>query len=522
MGAGFVQVSINNDGHLYLSTNPQITYFKIIYKKHTHFAIEHVMQHFTGSIDFGKQLTANIQKIGDLMHKVYLEIDLPVVCPIKCDPVSLNHQNTIEILYQYVTNYLQFNLMLVRKIITGTSIEHLTNNYKSVLLHYIQTHHSLVTNIYQKNLNIILQDIELLDVKTDIDNHKLSFKLPFLKNHFYHFCLQLYKPVSDAFAKEKAAIQNNCYKFAWAKELGHSLIDYVNFRIGSNVIDTHTGDWLSIRHHLFSQVNDSCYQQMIGNVDHLTVFNDLPKNSYKLIIPLHFWFCEQSGLALPLLPLRSSEVSFNVQLRNLKEVCQIDECFPNDMDAFQTKYNVYLQNAQLCVDYIYLDKEEKLKFAQNNHQYLIETVQSNYFNQNVTNKVDFHLYFSQPTKWMVWFMQSLKNRQSYQRYQYEEIATQISINNNVCGSFNLDAIYYDSYQPYLYFEASLPKGLNVYSFALQPKMYQPSGTLNLSVVDDLKLTLALNNKQVLETYFAVYTVSYNILQIKNGLASVLF
>jgi len=61
--------------------NPQITFFKVVYRRHTNFAIESIEQTFNGTVDFGRKVSCTVSRNGDLIHKVYLQVDLPVVSP---------------------------------------------------------------------------------------------------------------------------------------------------------------------------------------------------------------------------------------------------------------------------------------------------------------------------------------------------------------------------------------------------------------------------------------------------------
>jgi hypothetical protein len=64
---------------IYLTGNPQITFFKVVYRRHTNFAIESIEQTFNGSVDFGRKVSCTVSRNGDLIHKVYLQVDLPAL-----------------------------------------------------------------------------------------------------------------------------------------------------------------------------------------------------------------------------------------------------------------------------------------------------------------------------------------------------------------------------------------------------------------------------------------------------------
>ena len=64
---------------IYLSGNPQITFWKVVYRRHTNFSMESIEQTFNGQVDFGRRITATISRNGDLITKVYFQVDLPQV-----------------------------------------------------------------------------------------------------------------------------------------------------------------------------------------------------------------------------------------------------------------------------------------------------------------------------------------------------------------------------------------------------------------------------------------------------------
>ena len=79
MTGGLLQLAAIGVQDLYLTGNPQVSLFKIIYRRHTNFALESVRQTFDGEVDFGKSVTTKISRDGDLLHKIVLEIDLPEI-----------------------------------------------------------------------------------------------------------------------------------------------------------------------------------------------------------------------------------------------------------------------------------------------------------------------------------------------------------------------------------------------------------------------------------------------------------
>ena len=65
---------------IYLTGNPQITFFKVVYRRHTNFSMESIEQTFNGNVSFGGRATSTISRNGDLVSNMYLEIDPSTIC----------------------------------------------------------------------------------------------------------------------------------------------------------------------------------------------------------------------------------------------------------------------------------------------------------------------------------------------------------------------------------------------------------------------------------------------------------
>ena len=102
----------------------------------------------------------------------------------------------------------------------------------------------------------------------------------------------------------------------WVDKIGLALINYIEIEIEGNIIDKHYGEWLNIWHELTITKNHrKSYDAMIGNIPMLTSYS-YKKASYKLYIPLCFWFCNHTNLSLPLISLTNSDIIINVVFNN--------------------------------------------------------------------------------------------------------------------------------------------------------------------------------------------------------------
>ena len=79
MGGGLMQLVAYGAQDVYLNGNPQITFWKVTYRRYTNFAMESIEQTFNGQADFGRRVTCTISRNGDLAYRTYLQVTLPEI-----------------------------------------------------------------------------------------------------------------------------------------------------------------------------------------------------------------------------------------------------------------------------------------------------------------------------------------------------------------------------------------------------------------------------------------------------------
>ena len=174
------------------------------------------------------------------------------------------------------------------------------------------------------------------------------------------------------------------------------LVKSVEVEIGGQKIDKHYGAWLDIYNELF-ETNHDYSKNMVGGASTVPTRNP-GKVEQELFIPLRFWFNRNPGLALPLIALQYHEVKVKVDLAtaaSLNDVVSLSvagataapatavavgTALPTASTATADKVvgatlNVSMVSPQLLVNYVYLDTDERRRFAQVSHEYLIEQVQ---------------------------------------------------------------------------------------------------------------------------------------------------
>ena len=92
MGGALMQLVAYGAQDVYLTGNPQITFWKVTYRRHTNFALESIEQTFNGQADFGRRVTCTISRNGDLAYSTYLQVTLP---EISQSLSNTNSQNSV-------------------------------------------------------------------------------------------------------------------------------------------------------------------------------------------------------------------------------------------------------------------------------------------------------------------------------------------------------------------------------------------------------------------------------------------
>jgi len=339
---------------------------------------------------------------------------------------------------------------------------------------------------------------------------------------------------------------------AYVPYVGHRLINNVELEIGGQKIDKHYGEWLYIWSELTeTEGHRSAFDTMVGQTGDVsggsTEDNDAAPSaglqnvestaipSATLYIPLQFWFCRNAGLALPLIALQYHEVKINVEFETLANCTYGDESPTVDTTSF---------DAQLYVDYIYLDTEERRRFAQVKHEYLIEQLQFTGSETVAASANKLRLNFNHPVKELVWTVQSQTGSGEWNNYSNANNTEGYAVSGgtnvdgagllygngaNNCTNAKLqlnghdrfsqrDGAYFNLVQPYQHHTSSPSVGINCYSFALKPEEHQPSGTCNFSRIDNA----TLNVQSASAGTAKVYAVNYNVLRIMSGMGGIAY
>ena len=182
---------------------------------------------------------------------------------------------------------------------------------------------------------------------------------------------------------------------------GDALVKEVSIEIGGQLIDRHHKEWNQIWNELTTPASK------IDGLKAMKVASTEPHNASGdaggrlgtglVQVPLNFWFCRNAGLALPLIALQYHEVELKFTWGT-----NVRPNYNNDTDTGGCGTALVAGTADaLCkvyCDYIYLDTDERRRFAQVSHEYLIEQVQTH----SLANRQSNELTFNHPVKELIW------------------------------------------------------------------------------------------------------------------------
>ena len=321
---------------------------------------------------------------------------------------------------------------------------------------------------------------------------------------------------------------------------GEQLVKSITVELGGQQLDKLTATWYRIYDNLYrnSSTDRAAYRKMVDFVD-----GEVATTSKRMMIPVLFWFCRSPGNYLPLIAL---------QYHELRVTFEFDD-YTNIPGIASTALD-----ATLWADYVYLDQDERKKFAAQPHEYLIEQIQFT-GDENVTigstsKAQQIRLSFNHPTKMLAWVVADPathgKFTGGYAGASAEALApvlnAKLMLNGHDRADVRVGAVY-NKIVPYQANKANPDAGIYFMSFALSPCQHAPSGSLNMSRIDSSVLALSFKaasqagnttvtsniaNVTAPETTtvtdattlsaLRIFAVNYNVLRIMSGMGGLAY
>ena len=498
MTGGLLQLKyMGASGNIFVG-NPQISFFKSIFKTYGNFSTESVNVSFVKTPNFNDLTQSKIPINGDLINQMYLNLSLTlnvrnnydinnIILPSNItgttpanrhDISSSNFLNGTGLKYEY-DKKLDKNCIYIYNYKYIIAESEFTNkiNKDSLIVSEIN-----INNIYNNLFNKIDNTIDLTNVSSD------NLYVLFSDNNNEYFSAKIYIK----------SIEEDLTRF----------IKNISFEIDEYIIDKHNTEWLLAYDNYF---NNDVSKSITKKLKCITP--DMFNKKVKLYIPLRFYFTQVSNNALPIIALYHSNCVVKLYTNSINDTFS----FVNDIII-----SCPIEYCNLSINYIHLDKEEKKFFISNPHELLIEQVQ--YQKNSIKNDLEsnIELTFTYLSKYLIWNIP----------YNYYLDKAKIVFNNqDLCEE--LDGEYFHLIQPLEYSlgnkesfsRMEYNKNINgtyyLYSFSLKPNEKQPAGMCNMSRIDDKFLKVftkninnSINNNNEID--INLFSVNYNFLIIKGG------
>ena len=329
-------------------------------------------------------------------------------------------------------------------------------------------------------------------------------------------------------AGDKAATDD-----AWIAERA---VKDVELSIGGQRIDKHYQKWWRLYSELYLDESKKANYGKMTTSAHV---------GGKIFLPLIFFFNRNPGLALPLIALQYHEVRLDFDLSSDFKAAGV-----TDGSTFKVWAN-----------YVYLDTEERRRFAQKGHEYLIEQVQHTGTDTvSAGSEVQKRLSYNHPVKELVWCLDngddSLRTANAHATVTSNILGVTAESNclvssslagvplvafkganfseddNGTLDTFKLvlngqdrfkeqSGKYFNTVQPFVHHSGSPAPGVYAYSFALKPEEHQPTGSCNFSRIDNAQVAIKAKTG-IAETTLRMFATNYNVLRIQSGMGGLAF
>ena len=604
---GYIQLLAKGVQDFNLVGNPQISFYKIVYRRYTNFSMETKELKVTGNIiseNSNVTLECEIKRNADLLSNLYFTFELPDIYS-GCYPD--NHKGTYQLPYEFrwIEN-IGTNIINNAKIMLNeTTLNSYSGEFLQVLseLKYDDSkkkiYNEMTGNVPELYNPGLYNEDRFINKKSNFraiihdDNNTLNKNPTKIDNIPGSLCLysdgakctSIDIHSDGIFYTDGIKIKNdpNYNKLNCDFTLLHST--YPHVIESSTKQHTHFNISHDIKRALIIQQNDTNFTASSDFIPSI--------RKRKIKVPLNFCFSKTTGIALPLVALPYTQVNVEIILKNIKELYTILDYIPNqqvvrckpttiNIDRFigLSPFNI---KPKIEAEYIFLDNDERKRFAAGSHEYLIEDMQVHKI-KGISSTQDHSILFSNPVKELIIVsqrddMSRINNWNNYTNWPIENVAPYGYRYNNIENMYHdgtdyifynrlgvegttdadknfklkyfdenivknirllfngqsrvesKDAEYYNYIQPYQHYKRKIKKGIHVYSFSLNPDEFQPSGACNFSKIDNFKINIDLGiennvkeipnngNNPYFSYNFTVYAINYNILKITSGVAA---
>lgn len=326
----------------------------------------------------------------------------------------------------------------------------------------------------------------------------------------------------------------------WTNSLGHAMLVSAALEVGNNEIDKTYGLFMEMKHELESDVNrdvdelvlraQNATQLINWSHDGNTYLDSGGTKCVRLYVKLPFYFCQAPSQALPVISLQYHDIRVKVKTRKKSELIIYSD--PTNTTLSST-YNGAVSSAYLMCDFVFVDSTERRLFAANAHEYLVKNMQVSDFNTKAStaSKLSTSVVFNHPVTCFYWAVRTDANyNTNYDYFNFERTAGQGD--DTFCTAtikFNgserekpRDPLFYRVIKSSGYFNRTPRKNIYVYPFAMYPSSWFPSGSVNLSRIDNTTVELTYpttdaNGDPYGSADTIIFAENFNVVRIQGGM-----
>jgi hypothetical protein len=371
MTGGLLQIVTSGKQDIYLTINPEITFFKKVYRRHTNFSVELIKVNSENASEFNN-ITSFIINNGDAINRCYIELQLPnLVFPdtFITNPEYINKKtadlNNLQLKYNdwlnYYTNllgYVNIEVNLYRILYNFLQTDNITintlqnqvsqfnfvnKNAKDQYINKINKSVFILIDIsgYINSINLLITNEIIIDTTKYINSKSILDKINSLYQNMNNYLNYYHSKYIFYYQQYTNKLSGTNINFNYAQYLGHNIFDYISLEIGGQEFIRYSNNVLHINQmHNITSDNMDNYLDMIGHTPELYTFNSDAKGNRKILIPLIFWFNKDTGSSLPLVGLQYSTIVVNIKLKNIGSFI----CFENYEQMFTDMLTITINN----------------------------------------------------------------------------------------------------------------------------------------------------------------------------------
>ena len=540
---------------VYLTGNPQITFWKVSYKRHTNFAMESIEQTFNGQADFGRRVTCTISRNGDLAYRTYLQVTLPEI-----NQSMKNNAAGSGVYARWLDFPGEQLISQVEVEVGGQRIDrqygdwmHIWNNL-TLPVDQTKGYYGMVGNTTELTF---ITDPSFNDVDGPCQSsapRQVCAPRNALPETTLYVPFQFWYCRNPGLALPLIALQYHEVKI----NLDIRPIDECLWAVGS----LHHATCVAAGGRVTAAYNQSLVAASLY-VDYVFLDTDerrrMAQNPHEYLIEqLQFTGDESVGSSSNKIKLNFNhpvkELIWIVQPDQNVDYCSSLDCdqllyrllgaqpfnytdavdaLPNAIHAFGGPEAVdqYIDASGLFYDAGAGDSAPTYSeqwWTASPHSNPMDEMNaaSGYYHNAAGNQGSLtpHAYMNSGVSDAGTFVLAETSLPLHCWGQNPVVTAKLQLNGQDRFS-EREGTYFDLVQPYQHHTRTPDTGINVYSFALRPEEHQPSGSCNFSRIDNATLQLVLSNATVEGTKTAkvrVYATNYNVLRIMSGMGGLAY